>query len=96
MSPKEYAELLEYINENGDCLDNVCFYRVHSSYNAKSNKIYKVTLKINYTKDNSKIPEIINGKIPKNIVQRSISFRNDECNLDNIIAWISNFMIEKS
>ena len=95
MSNKEFAELLDYITEKTNELENVTVYRVHSSYDPSNNKFTKISLKINYTKDGSELPVILNGKLPKNVVERSVNFRSSECNKENIIEWLDEFIDEK-
>ena len=97
MLNKEYAELLDYINERSNELDNVNVYRVHSSYDPHNNEIGKVTLKVNYTKDGTPLSTAFNakGKPTKNLVQRSVQFRGDNCNSNEIKTWLDNFMQEK-
>ena len=96
MTNKEYAEVLDYVNERSNELENVNVYRVHSSYDPKNNQIGKVTLKVNYTKDGKPLPENITGKLPKNLIQRSVQFRGDNCSKEEVINWIDDFMKEKS
>lgn len=96
MNNREYAEVLDYIDEKSNMLDNVSVYKVHSSYDPKTSQIGKVTLKMNYTKDGKPLPSEIKGKMPKNVVERSVQFRGSECNAENIKGWIDNFMKEKA
>lgn len=95
MKSKDYTALLNYIDVRSNELKNVCIYRVHSSYDPKEHKIRKITLKVNYTKDSKPLPEVINGKLPKNVVERSVQFRGDDCNFQNIVDWIDAFINEK-
>lgn len=95
MTNREYAELLDSINDKTVELPNVSMYRVHSSYDPSNNQINKVTLKVNYTKDGKPLPESMKGKLPKNVVQRSVQFRGDDCNKETIENWIDDFMKEK-
>ena len=95
MTNREYAELLDYISERCNESDNINIYKVHSSFTPKKNETTKVTLKVNYTKDGKPLPKEMKGKLPKNIVERSVQFRGDECTKENIIAWIDEFIKEK-
>ena len=95
MTNREYAELLDYVNEKANEIDNVSVYRVHSSHDPKANKISKVVLKMNYTKDGKPLPDNISGKLPKNVIERSVQFRGLECNKDLIKEWIDDFIDEK-
>lgn len=95
MTNKEYVELIDYIKERSTEFENITVYRVHFTYDPKKDQISKITLKINYTKDGSPMPEVINGKMPKNIVERSENFKGNECTLENIKNWIDDFMKEK-
>lgn len=97
MTNKEYAELLDYINErNAEQLDSVNMYKAFSTYNPKTNQIEKVTLKLNYTKDGTPLPDLTQTKltksIRKNLVLRTEQFRGDDCNLNNIKDFIDSFM----
>lgn len=96
MTNREYAELLDYVNERTDQLDSVNMYKVFSSYNPKTNEIEKVTLKLNYTKDGTPLPDLTGTKltksIRKNFVQRTEQFRGDNCNLDSVKKFIDDFM----
>lgn len=96
MTNKEFAELLEYIDTASDKFENVTVYRVHSSYSPRSGKISKITLKVNYTKDGKPLPKIINGILPKNVIQRSQAFKSDECNKEIIVKWLDGFIEEKA
>ena len=95
MTNLEYIELLEYISKRSNELESVNIYAVHSTFNPKTNQINKVTLKLNYTKDGSPLPDI-NGKLTKrmvkNVVSRIEHFRGDSCNKDNIKKWIDLLM----
>lgn len=93
MTNKEYAELLDFIDEKSSELDNVRIYRVHSSYDPKNSIINKITLKVN-SKNGEPLPKN-NGGLPKNFIQRSIQFREDKCNLEYIKIWIEKFIEEK-
>lgn len=95
MTSRDFVEVLDYIDQKSNEIENVNVYRVHSSYDPKSSKIGKVTLKVNYTKDGKPLPLILNGKLPKNVVQRSVQFRGDECDKENIKNWIDSFIEEK-
>ena len=94
MNNKEYAELLDFVHEKTSELDNVNLYRVHSSYDPKSGEIGKVTLKVNYTKDGSPLPEEPLNKLPKrvqkNISQRNVNFRGDSCNKEKIYIFAND------
>ena len=46
MTNKEYAELLDYVNERTGELESVNIYKAFSTYDPKSNEIEKVTLKL--------------------------------------------------
>lgn len=98
MTHKEYTEVLDYVSEKSNELDSVNIYRVHSTYNPKTNEINKVTLKLNYTKDGTALPEI-DGKLTKamkkNVVQRTEQFRGDNCNKESIINFIDELMGER-
>ena len=98
MTNKDYAEILDYVSERSNELDSVNMYRVHSTYDPKTNEINKVTLKVNYTKDGTALPDI-NGRLTKamqhNVVQRTEQFRGDSCNKESIINFIDNLMNEK-
>lgn len=95
MTITEYAELSSYINSQTNKFNNISIYRVHSSYDPNSDRICKISLKINYTKDGTTIPAITNGKLPKNITERSVNFRGADCNIKDIKEWLDNFMKEK-
>lgn len=95
MSNKEYMELLDYINEKTNEFENMIVYRVHSSYDPKNKRTCKVSLKINYTKDGGALPEVFSGKLSRNIVERSVNFRGNECTKENIIKWFEDFIDEK-
>jgi hypothetical protein len=95
MTNREYAELLDYISERCNEVDNISIYKVHSSFTPKKNETTKITLKINYTKDGKPLPKEMKGKLPKNVVERSVQFRGDECTKENIITWINDFIKEK-
>ena len=96
MTNKEYAELLDYVNERTGELESVNIYKAFSTYNPKTNDIEKVTLKLNYTKDGTALPDLTGKKltksIRKNFVERTEQFRGDECNLNNIKNFIDAFM----
>ena len=96
MTNLEYAELLNYVSQRTGELDSVTMYKVHSSFNPKTNEIDKVTLKLNYTKDGTPLPDLTNTKltksIRKNFVQRTEQFRGEKCNKDTIKEFIDNFM----
>lgn len=97
MNNMEYAEVLDYVNSRSSELDNVNVFRVHSSYDPKSNQISKVALKVNYTKDGAPLSTAFNakGKPTKNFIQRSVQFRGDRCTKEEVITWLDNFMQEK-
>jgi hypothetical protein len=95
MTNREYAELLDFISEKSNVLDNVNVYKVHSSFDTKNNQVSKVTLKVNYTKDGKPLPKEMKGKLPKNVVQRSVQFRGDECTKEAVENWINEFIEEK-
>ena len=97
MNNMEFAEVLDYVNSRSSELDNVNVYRVHSSYDPQSNEIGKVTLKVNYTKDGTPLSSAFNskGKPTKNLVQRSVQFRGENCTKEEVITWIDNFMQER-
>lgn len=98
MTNKEYAEVLDYVSERSNELDSVNMYKVHSTYDPKTNEINKVTLKINYTKDGTTLPDI-NGRLTKamkrNVVCRTEQFRGDSCNKESIISFINELMETK-
>ena len=99
MTNLEYAELLDYINERTGELESVDIYKVFSSYNPKTNEIEKVTLKLNYTKDGTALPEAgvkLTKSIRKNLVQRTKQFRGDNCNKDAIKKFIDDFMNDEN
>ena len=95
MTNREFAELLDFISEKSNVIENVNVYKVHSSFDPKNNQISKVTLKVNYTKDGKPLPKDIKGKPPKNLVQRSVQFRGDDCNKETIINWLNEFIEDK-
>lgn len=98
MTNKEYAEVLDYVNERANTLDSINIYKVHSTYDPKTNEISKVTLKLNYTKDGTPLPDI-NGRLTramkKNVVQRTEQFRGDNCTKEEIIGFIDQMMDTK-
>lgn len=98
MTHKEYAEVLDYVSERSNELDSIIMYKVHSTYDPKTNEINKVALKLNYTKDGTPLPDI-NGRLTKamkkNVVQRTEQFRGDNCNKESIINFIDEIMEAK-
>ena len=98
MTNREYAELLDYVNERSNELDSVNIYKVHSAYDPKTNEISKVTLKLNYTKDGTPLPEI-NGRLTKamqrNIVARTEQFRGESCTKESVKDFIDTIMTTK-
>lgn len=99
MTNKEYAELLGSINERTSGLDSVNMYKVFSTFNPKNGEIEKVTLKLNYTKDGTPLPDLTGTKltksIRKNLVLRTVQFRGAECDKGLIEEWIDEFMESK-
>lgn len=98
MTNREYAELLDYVSQRTSGLNCVNMYKIHSTYDTKTNEIIKITLKLNYTKDGTPLPDI-NSKLTKamkkNIVQRTEQFRGDSCSKEEVAAWVNDFMITK-
>lgn len=99
MTNKEYAELLDYVNERTGELESVKIYKAFSTYDPETNEIEKVTLKLNYTKDGTPLPDLTNKKltksIRKNFVQRTEQFRGDDCNVDTVKKFIDDFMYDE-
>ena len=100
MTSREYAELLEYVSERSNELNNITLFKVFSTFDPKTNEIIKVTLKVNYTKDGTPLPNI-NGKltkaIRKNLVIRTEQFRGDSCTKETVKNWIDDLMeVKKS
>lgn len=99
MTNQEYVELLNYVGERTDGLDSVNMYKVFSTYNPKNGEIEKVTLKLNYTKDGTPLPDLTGKKltksIRKNFVERTKQFRGDDCDKEHIKNWIDTFIETK-
>lgn len=89
MTPKEYAELLDYINEN------------HGWDKLYTNTVDKKVRAVKYvtcscdTRDgqiwiiNIGFRDVVNPISSKNNV-REISFNENECTIDNIKNWLNN------
>ena len=97
MSPKEYAELLDYINDKHswanlytNTVDNnrkVVKY-VESSCDTRDGKIWVV--KVSFS-------DIVNSPLPNdnNPNFKAICFEEERCTVENIKNWLNNYEKEK-
>lgn len=82
MSPKEYAELLDYIYEKSKLYKNIV--NISSKYNPEYNIIYHI--EISYTTGNF-LAKTKDGAYYNEEVETKI-FTLDNCTFKNIVNWI--------